>query len=75
MTARKRGFPGWQTDWWWSKGLEGKEAHRQKEEVNEHSTSNVQRRILNKVFYQFINRQSEATSAFDVQCSKFDVLR
>jgi len=39
----------------------------------EHRTSNVQRRILNKAFYQFINRLSEAISSFNVQCSMFDV--
>jgi len=31
---------------------------------------NVQHRILNKVFYQFINWRSEAISLFDVRCSK-----
>lgn len=36
----------------------------------EHRTSNVQRRILNKVFCQFINWRSEAISSFDVRCSK-----
>jgi len=39
----------------------------------EHRTSNVQRRILNKVFYQFINWRSEAISSFDVQRSMLDV--
>jgi len=37
-------------------------------------TSNVQRRILNKVFCQLIiNRRSVAISSFDVRCSTFDV--
>ena len=36
---------------------------------------NIQHRILNKVFYQFINRQSEAISSFDVQRWTFDVER
>ncbi|MCD4820420.1 MAG: hypothetical protein K8S23_17205, partial [Candidatus Cloacimonetes bacterium] len=39
----------------------------------EHPTSNVQRRILNKVFCQFINWRSEAISSFDVQRSMLDV--
>jgi hypothetical protein len=39
----------------------------------ERLTSKVQRRILNKVFYQFINWRSEAVSSFDVQRSMFDV--
>ena len=39
----------------------------------ERLTSNVQRRILNKVFYQFINWRSEAISSFDVQRSMLDV--
>ena len=42
---------------------------------NEHRTSNDQRRILNKVFCQFINWRSEAVSSFDVQCWMFDVGR
>ena len=40
---------------------------------DEHRTSNVQHRILNKVFCQFINRQSEAISSFDVQRWTFDL--
>ena len=39
----------------------------------ERPTSNVQHRILNKVFCQFINWRSEAISLFDVQRSMFDV--
>jgi len=34
---------------------------------------NIQRRILNKVFCQFVDRRSEAISLFDVQRSMFDV--
>ena len=34
---------------------------------DERRTSNAQRRILNKVFCQFINWQSEAISSFDVR--------
>ena len=37
--------------------------------------SNVQRRILNKVFCQFINWRSKAISSFDVQRWMFDVRR
>jgi hypothetical protein len=44
-------------------------------EKNEHRTSNVQRRILNKVFCQFINWRSGATSLFDVRRSMFNVGR
>ena len=36
---------------------------------------NVQRRIVNKVFGQFINGPSEAISSFDVQRSMLDVRR
>ena len=39
----------------------------------ERRTSNVQHRILNEVFCQFINRRSEAISSFDVQRWMFDV--
>ena len=42
---------------------------------DERRTSNVQHRILNKVFCQFINRQSEAISSFDVGRWTFDVRR
>ena len=45
------------------------------ERRDEHRTSNVQHRMLNKVFCQFINWRSGATSLFDVRRSMFDVGR
>jgi len=53
--------------------LENRKLKVNSAQINERPTSNVQRRILNKVFYQFINRQSKAISSFDVQRSMFDV--
>ena len=40
---------------------------------DERRTSNVQHRMMNKEFCQFINWWSGATSLFDVQCSMLDV--